>query len=548
MLQILPEFSDPSGSKNGSKLKFVNIICSQRPDEPVTLELKLPFTNAVIRYPMDFFKTLNAIWASYDNHKQLRIFEAYEVFADYANNASLNSINSKHKVNAVVRTIVEEHNYEEVKEVLTRHGEVYIPTSVKDFIPVEHRGQPKDKTYIKDDYRKLGEFIHYFRFMAPIISQLIKSYYHLGKDESDREVLRIINRTEISKNPEFQRLRAYVESLFEDRVHDINQGLFLSGLSREDIPDIVFSRLINRVITALEPNAPEIELVASISNKAGKRLVEISRGYNGVEVRQKTLPVSADNSEAKPSRQEMWKLPEDMTNHTRAVYLSSSKRFGVDLANVVKPAHLEEEFRRYDETIRHMLTRKPDTLDNSVFRSAGIGLLSKLGHSHRLRGSCTLDVRRVQLAVTTVLMNYLGFPKLALYINARCVPIPSDTLKPNLVNESVTKLLPPEQQEEIDKMYPISRPVLKDKKVNRQQNFLVEEVNRVVLELTKHDLYIDGPNWLIEAHGFKRGEAVEINSELKLQLVNFAICVYNLELLNDEDELLYKEFPELRPI
>lgn len=548
MLQILPEFSDPSGTKTGSKLKFVNIICSQRPDEPVTLELKLPFTNAVIRYPMDFFKTLNAVWASYDSAKQLRIFEAYEAFADYANNASLNSINSKHKVNAVVRTIVEEHDYYGVKDVLNRHSDVVIPPSVKDFIPIEHSSQPKDKTYIKEDYQKLGEFIHYFRFMAPIISQLIKSYYHLGKDESDREVLRIINRTEIAKNPEYKRLRAYVESLFEDRVHDINQGLFLSGLSREDIPDIVFSRLINRVIVALEPNAPEIELVASISNKAGKRLMEIARGYNGEEIRQKTLPASADNSESKPSRQEMWKLPEDMTNHTRAVYLSSSKRFATDLANVVKEEHLEEETQRYKETIEHMFTRKPDTLDNSVFRSSGIGLLSKLGHSHRLRGSCTLEARRVQLAVTTVLMNYLGFPKLALYINARCVPIPNNTLKPSLMNESVTKLLSPEQQEVLDKMYPISRPVLKDKKVNRQQNFLVEEVNRVVLELTKQDLYIDGPNWLIDGHGFKRGEAVEINNELKLQLVNFAICIYNLELINNEDELLYKEFPELRPV
>lgn len=545
MLQFIPETS-------GSQLRGVTIKLGGVDVEVISVNTSALLSKQNFHRPENLFAGINSYWAHCSAQKQKDIFACYEEFSELVSMSSLTLDTTKSKVFAIMRRLVNLHPWSEVIHTPGVDFTVIKPDSVKDTIPDQYKFQPKEKTYVSDEYYALGRFVHYFRFMLPIIVRMLRDLkVSEGKDECERTVFRMINQTKIATIPEYKRLMSYVDSFFDGRSREYNAGLSISELSVEDIPDVMKARVIVKTLLSLEPDKPDkrdsrgMDMITTISHRLNRRFDDLKSGYNGNQLRtKKNVGKSSDDPNGRLSSLEVWKLPTDVSNHTKGLRNAYASRILSQLQRVAKPEDLATLKARVEETHEHVRLRDITTMNNAMYGSFGVVLLNRLGALHHLHSATLLNNYHWEFSVVTAVLDYMGYSDLALVANLRAWELDRGVMNPTELNIPVATLLEKPMQDRFEELYPYYTPESGDKKRNRRNNFGYINIDKTVLTLTQQELEYDGPNWLLDKHSVSRGTTTSLPSNIKQRLAELTIDLVTFKPLVTAEDLLRAEFPD----
>lgn len=539
MLQMIPE-------AQGSKLKGVNIVFgSSDNDQRINMSTGVIWSKQDLQAPEKIFDLVNIYWSKLDYNKQQAIFNQYEELAELIATSAVGTQVGYRKIVKICKTLVELHPWDDFYTVIQRNAMLHIPTTIYDTVPERYKFQPRAKTYTRDEYIPLACFVHYFRFMLPVVTSLLRELKStLGKDECERAVLRVLNTTELRTLTPYKRLMEYIDSFFIDRTNEYNGAITLSEISTEEVPDVVKSRILTRVIPTLEPDHQRSDIITSISSRVKRRIKDLKEGYNGNTFREKTPPKRDAEGDGKMSVFEHWKLTTDITSHHKALHNANAKDIFATLRLAMPQEDIDAMRPKLEEMIERTELRKLDTFNNPIMTTFGLPLLSLYGHEHTLGDISIIGSRKAQLVLVTMIMCHLGYEDLALACNYSCKPLAEGVLRAHELNIAANTILDKAIQDVFEDMYPYYTPEAGNKKRNKRNNFGFQAIDDSVQKLTKSDITAEGPTWLLSNYELSLGDVTSPLSNIKTRLAEFIITCYNLKPYMTEDDLLKAEFPD----
>lgn len=555
MLQII--VSEPT---NGSEL---NIVYSTPEGESTIIPVMMNalYTRQKFQGLIKSHEGINKYWASLPHDTQARIFDLYYSIDELCSSTSLvdgNDTNGQARQQMSSRRRADLHS--NIRELVSLHDwptmrkyfnialpSVNVPSDIEETIPERYRNQPKDKTYVREEYQDLVMYLYYYRFFVPVIAMLSNNLKHTTIPKDDREfyIYKELAHYAVYKAPEAERLKAYVDSYFIGREHQYNRSLNLNGLSYEDIPNLVKARVFIKALATSDPFG-DTQVITGLSNALNNKLNSLANGYNNVSLRDKVNRKEKSSEEKSLTPMESYRIKTAVSNLAKGTLNVYSKNLEQMLRRWVPEKDLAEQIDLTQQAVEHFRLREISHLFNPTWTHIAIAIIDGCGVETMINDHGEFDTFVAQQAVAVTVLAYLGFEEIALMLSTDFKVRPSGYANVTFATQ-VGQILTPDLLARFDKLYPYYNPEPGGKARSGLNNYGLMVIDQVVKEFNGFLHTVNGPLWLLNKAEVTKSEPYELPADIKQQLAEFVLLVGEREPLITAEELFYREFPELRP-
>lgn len=555
MLQII--VAEPN---NGSEL---NIAFSTSEGESTVIPVMMNslYTRQKFQGLVKSHIGINKYWASLPQETQARIFDLYYSIDELCSATSLvdgNDTNGQARqqmssrrradLHSNIRELISLHDWATMRKYFTiALPSINVPNDIEETIPERYRNQPKDKTYVREEYQDLVMYLYYYRFFVPVIAMLSNNLKHTTIPKDDREfyIYKELAHYAVFKTPEAERLKAYVDSYFIGREHQYNRSLNLNGLSHEDIPNLVKARVFIKALATTDPFG-DTQIITGLSNALNNKLNNLATGYNNVSVRDKVNRKEKSGEDKNLTVIESFRIKTAVSNLAKGALNRYSKDLKQMLSRWVPEKDLSTQVDLAEQAVEHFRLREIGHLFNPTWTHIGVAIIDGCGVETMINDHGEFDTFVAQQAVAITALSYLGFEEVALMLSTDFQIRPKGHANVMFATQ-VGQILTPDLLARFDKLYPYYNPEPGNKPRSGLNNYGLMVVDQVVKEFNGFLHTVNGPLWLLNKTGVTKNEPYELPADIKQQLAELVLFVGERVPLVTAEELFYKEFPELRP-
>jgi hypothetical protein len=508
------------------------------------------------------FSGINRFWATLPEEKQEAIFDCYSEIFYYLSTTTLNPgiemrtddkrvEPTQRRRTEFVRRLKELealNDYDAYMRFAKLDEPVAIPADIKDEVPVRYQNQPREKTYVTDEYVSLVRFARYYKFLFPVIIMLGDNLRgaQIGVDEKELMMYRQLSVLKILTRPEAKRLGDYVESHFLDREQEFNNSLILNHHSREDMPIIVKARLFTKgmCIAETEPSE-EKSVIATMSREIHKRLTAMDSKFNGDIVRHKAPLKNQDGEDRNLSMMESYRLKTIVSSTAKAATNRYSRNTEALLKRWVKEEDLPKALALADQTAQAIRNRDLIPLDNPVWENLAPGILWRCGVNHNISVYTKYEAWVSQFAAVIVILHYTGHDEVALMMCNDKTLMSKNEIAPSYLIQSAFLILEKQTIADLTRLYPYYEHENKPRATGNV--FALTAIDEMTKKLCNYTFKANGPRWLLDTLEYSVGDEYYLPSDTKQVFANVMLTIHNHKPLLTKEELFYQEFPEYNP-
>lgn len=512
----------------------------------------------------DFSKSyegINAYWKSLPLSAQEEIFDCYTNIDDLCRSTSLvdgvtysngqtQRVSSRRKaeLHSQIKKLVALHPWERIKTFLgVSLPRVHTPTDIEETIPERYSNQPKAKTYVREEFHQLVIYLYYYKFFVPVLAMLAANLKStsIAKDDKELFILKEVGSYDLFRVPEAQRLMDYVDSHFIAREHLFNRALNVNGLSEEDIPDLVKSRVFVKALAIAEPQGPT-HVVTTVSKELQRKLQDVQLGFNNQNIRKKEPRSERTGDENNLTSIEGYRTKTTVSNLVKGSLNKYSKDFVQILKRWVKEEDLPKAVELTEEAIEHFRLREQTHYVNPVWEHLGIAVLDKAGVSTQINDHVYFEADLAQRAVVTTIMDYHGFTELAIMMSTTMSKRPPNQPAQAFSNQA-GQVLDKSVIARILVHYPYYDPEPANKPRSGLNNYGLMVIDQTIKSFCNYIHEVNGPNWLINrTPDINKGEIYELPADIKTTIAEFVLLCLEFEPLVNEDRLIEQSIQLLK--
>ncbi len=430
----------------------------------------------------NLFEEINSYWAYLDPTKQSQIFNVYVRIK----NAFDNTENTKALTATLTPLMTELYSHHDIKDLdhwVGFYGKFNIPNQIKDdeFVENDESSNTRQKTYTKDDYRKLMVMALALRAVVPVWGELVaftEKHKILGTDWKEYSAYQLLARTGLMYCEAMVKLRTYVNAYIPQDKAKRPHSAIMAGIGSEDYPEWLLGVILFRRVCVgdIRNSNPDSHLVSSIHSYVITRLNPSQSSFIG-HVREKNNRREEAGDENKISRLEGYKNRQDLPEGDVAVITEYAKDM-YGLARKVSPTTPLELVDLSLSTIKPALQSRHVqpaqlTLMQLVLARAivpkGLEYLDK-------------DTFLAAMAVTQAVLWHKGHFEIAGLVSAKADEFGADSVEAGMSGHG---RIPKELIEELDLLYPYrTRTSSKQQKDGgKTQNVAIYNIDQISKQL-----------------------------------------------------------------
>lgn len=182
------------------------------------------------------FDEINSFWSTLPIGRQEAIWDIYvrvrEAFEIILSTEQLHS-----ELVKLCKELYQQFTLDEVRYWVNRHSNIRVPPTLKDTYGPD---DPKDRTYLVEDYRGLIDLSIYLRPMVPIWGEYLRTAkVHAGSVFKERFVVRLLNTSSVMTSPPVKRLMTFIRASLSPE--NLAMSAVIGGLGSEELPDWLLS-------------------------------------------------------------------------------------------------------------------------------------------------------------------------------------------------------------------------------------------------------------------------------------------------------------------
>ena len=256
----------------------------------------------------DIFSECNGFLQSLSPSERDRVFDLYVQMREHL--STLTELKPlENALKSCVTQIYQIIKVDEVERWIKLFGNVRYPN---DLLTVHNPDDPRpDMTYLRSDYDGLVVLTASLRFMVPIWGELIRMIKNeTGNEYKEFVAMKILGASSIMVCEPMERLIRYIESSVPADID--NAAAIVDGLSSEDIPDWLLSKVLIRRMAVGEIDAIEDRghIISNVYGFVNNQIKDIDRKFGGTT---KKYPDTLDETDDGGSLLELYKVKQPMT-------------------------------------------------------------------------------------------------------------------------------------------------------------------------------------------------------------------------------------------
>lgn len=426
----------------------------------------------------DVCEHINAFWAKLPAYRQEKIFTLYLQIRDtYEEIYEATGLITE--LMPLVKGLFEEHPLEELETWVNFHSNIIIPDKFdEEYVASDEKPGSREKTYLKQDYRRLVILAIALRIMIPVWGEFIyRTKRETGTHFKEYYAYQLLNHTHLMHSAALEKLSTYSFHLIQaDRpVYNI----VISGVGTEDFPAWLLAMVMVRRLCMGDVRGvnPQTHLVTYIFNYINQKITGSSGGGNFATMVKGKEFESAVSDEHNASRLEGYKIKLKASIGDIAIfehYMDDPVRVAQRLKPTVDLALLTESLQTCRALQNEQILPQQVTLVQYVLKPAvsarGIMHLNKL---QVLNG----------IAIAQTLLWEAGHTVLAALISA--IATSSDT-EMMISGLSSSARIPKELNEEIQTLFPYTK-ISAARKKTRNFNPVIHAIDELALLFGQRD-------------------------------------------------------------
>jgi len=251
---------------------------------------------------------INEYWAQLPMFKQEKIFNIFysirDVFEDVYQTEPL-----VHRLVPLIKALFEEHKQEEIEHWLSFYSSIIIPEKLEDeYIQSDEKPGSREKTYLRNDYRRLVVLAVSLRIMIPIWGEFIyRTRKETGTYFKEHLAYYLLNESNVFNCPAIEKLMTYViHNIQPDRT---THNIVITGVGTEEFPTWLLSVVAVRRLCVgdVSGSNPTTSLVTFIYNFINQKVTGNNTGNFATMVKGKEFE-SSTSDDHNASRLEGYKI------------------------------------------------------------------------------------------------------------------------------------------------------------------------------------------------------------------------------------------------
>lgn len=191
----------------------------------------------------NLFTQCNAYFASLPSHTQDAIWAVYSEIHNVIKTVA-DQERMKKRLIKLVQELYTHISEDSMVSWMRMYGKVWIPTTTK----TEFDDKPQDKTYLRDDYYKLGVMSIALRPTVPIFGDYVEQIFRqVGNNYKEWFAMSLISETWLYECEPMERLITYIKSYAQ--LEKVSNGAVYKSLGSEELPDWLLAKVIVRKVS-----------------------------------------------------------------------------------------------------------------------------------------------------------------------------------------------------------------------------------------------------------------------------------------------------------
>lgn len=382
------------------------------------------------------------------------LFQLYSNAMNYIDNYKYKGkeedyIKIRKQLAIIINYIDIEHLYRYTNEISAMVIPDRLPDVFDDQVEIDGIGT-RDQTYTKQDYKYLLPTLVMFKFIYPLIEEIMNTLEDSKKNFLSIQMLALLKHYDFYNYEGFIKLRKYVNKIIENiPKEDVDIKVLTLNIDKNTIPEYYLGELLFGKIVFLDLLNPEVEIVTSIFKDINTKLK--NKGDASNKFRNNNKPKeSEDSTTDKGSVAESFRMGSDIT-----------KGLFVELNYVTEDLNFLMKQFTYDFNMDYIkyAVEEVKKLDNVDISLIHINLLSQIiKNAIDCRGLNYLEFEQLKNCLVigyATLMQLNNYPIANLFLSKRLTKIQDDTFQISVSFEK--NKLKGHREDELFKIYPVQK-------------------------------------------------------------------------------------------
>ena len=466
----------------------------------------------------DILTHINQYWAYLPQAEQDAIFSIYGEMRDaFYECEDINELTPK--MQSLVSKLMAKHDIKKVGEWVMLRSDILFPDTFRDEVGEQDYANPKAKTYLKEDYKRLIVLTLALRPMLPVWGEFLHRYGKtIGNDTKEMEAGKLLVQSDINHCMAMEKLRNYIDSFLDPDMVKMAAHV-VKFISTSDIPDWLLGLILVRRVSIGDLRGIDVRsnLVATIFKFMNPKLRGNDSGLAGM-LKEKRIDGGYGDSKNEPSKLEGYKSKQALPIGDIEAILHDAEdvhRICQVIAPEMPPEYLE-----------HSLVSVQDLMQAQVAEQQIVLVQWVLSQKKQLpaRGIPFLPKTTLLrcIAATQAILWYRGFHDMAALVSA--IAIPNE--EAGLMHSETRMRIRPEQAEEMLRLCPFSRRSSSRSKQVKQVSSAAEAVESLSSLFTENNWRLTLPApWVEKLAGHRSNRRYSAPSDLRAKLADLSIAV-----------------------
>jgi len=473
----------------------------------------------------NMFNEINSFWASLPETKQKEIFDIYCEIKEVFESAVSDQVVLMQTIRPILKRLYELHPFEDVFDHVFLRCNVLIPEGfINEFSSEEVLVGTRDRTYVREDYRRLVTLAVLLRPVLPVWGEFIaQTHRETGTVWKEYYAFQLLVQTNLYEgfqtgdySQPLERLRIYIEGLLGREK--ANTSAILGGISSENYPTWVLALVIVRRIgpgdVSGNPNEPH--LVTS----AYRYVVQKIKGTDGQFMGTVSPKIVPDGGEGENnlSKLEGYKARQEIPEGDISVIEHYVKNYSMEAAKRIAPDIPESLVRESLASVQALATEEIQDVQLTLAQWVTADVIPPRG-IYYISKSCVLTM----LGITQAVLWHWGFPELAAVATAKTIQSSEELA---MFGVETRARIPREMVEKLDLLYPFIRKSRKAERL-KQKNHAVQAIEEMETLVSHHDWRLTLPRaWINEVNPNEAGVQsmrFAVPQDIKIKLAELVI-------------------------